>query len=232
MIRTFKKSKKSTDVSQHDAIPPQISSRLTVGQTFRFRLQNNAGFIPISWASLRNLVWIGQAASGLSLFQSVRLKRITLYVPGLVTSSSSVLVPIEPRITLGPGTLAANFIGDAKSKSSSPYSAEGAKITMKVPQSEPAGQWHFLTGASTTTLPPAFEVVGPIGSVVDVQLVLRFASESGDLYTNTQPALVAASAALGSIYFNYLDNTTAAGAVGSANWIPTGVDNVKLAYGA
>jgi len=73
-----------------------------------------------------------------------------------------------------------------------------------------------------------FNVIGAAGTIVDIGLEFQLKDDN-----STAPhALTCAGAAVGSLYFNFLDNTAAGGAgAGNTNLTPDGNVLVLAAFG-
>ncbi len=223
---------------REETTPPPLPVPMVTGQRFRYRAVGHVINIEISWASIRNLIFLATGSTtAYSLIQAVKLSKITVYAPSRIgTSVGADAEPGNVRILLGPGVQQNNagtsgytFIGKPKSVSATPVGTQGVKLVCKVPANSAIGDWHWLNQLPTTAMPTAFELTVPEGAIVDLQLTLRFASDlSGGAAQNV--ALVTAGATAGVFYYNNLDNTTVAtGASGAGILKPFFADNILSA---
>ncbi len=230
-MKPFKFNKPSAQIvtTQDAATPPQLPVPMVFGTTLRYRATADVTGLYIGFNSLRNLIFLADTTThAWSLLQAVKLTKISLYVPTRVGSSTAD--PGNARILIAPSSLSNAYIGKPKSVSGSPVGTQGIKLVCKVPANTPVGDWHWVSSQiATDILPGAFELTAPEGSIIDLQMSFRFASDLTSSAALNKP-LTCASATAGTFYYNHLDNTNiSATTQGGGLLVPYFCDNVLAA---
>jgi len=173
-------------------IPFPLLATPDLGHTFQFLALNAANQIPVTRATMLNLILqAATATSAYSMLAAVKIKKICIWSP--IVSAFS---PQEVQIEWNGGLYAPSAIHSAISEGLFP-----AKIrTFPPPMSSPS-LWS-LSGASNLT-EVLFTVTCPQFSVLQVSCAIR-------LMDDEVPAtpVVAAGATVGKVYYNYLDGLT------------------------
>jgi hypothetical protein len=184
--------------------PPMIRANLELAHRYRFT-STAATLTSITDNLLLTAagVMATTATAGTSLYQSVRLRRITIWSPpasqGAAVTCSIFWLPRSANAGIG---------GRATEVSDTTVSVAAPATVSSVPPKD--SQASFWQNGSSTTL---VQLVAPAGSIIDVELSLTVQDGpvSGGGYTPAAAVLVAATA--GVVYYCSLDSATKAGSI-------------------
>lgn len=192
--RKNKRNKTRSMVSLRDQVPdspPQFDSTLTTGHRFRFVAGSAASQQNITRGNLLNLMFVATSAvAGARIYTAVRLRRISVWSPIVATFT--------------PQTIALEWRGQyasSKIRSDTSQGLQAAKLSSKPPKLSSTGMW---TESGQDEAEVLAILTAPTGSVVDVDLTLKFVDIES--FTTTGETYVGET--LGTVYYNYLDGYT------------------------
>lgn len=181
--------------------------------------------VSVTWKCLKNLVWIATGSeTGLTVLKALRLKRVRLWAPPVVSHQYSDYNIQEVALVLYEGL---DALAQKKTLTDSTVGLTPAHIDYRFPtRAGTIGMWHDMTYAYAAS-DTAFAVAAPKGTLLDLELTVRL-----PVGASSGAALTASGATAGTLYINYLDNTTTAGVAGGLHWTPENwMGSIALGYG-
>jgi len=171
--------------------PPAFVPTISVGHKFRFISAGAFTSVPITRAMLLNLYTMATTTTVQDrLFTAVKLRRIRMY--GQPTSLSAA--PTNPVIV--------EWLGSNSPSTLHSDTALGFRpaYVSSVPPVDSSDRWWSISGTSETDV--LCKLSGPTGTIVDVDLSLRFADDEAAVAGESGTA---AGSIAGTVYWNYLD---------------------------
>lgn len=179
--------------------PPQLRTNVMLSHTYRYTATSAQASTQFSTAAL--LLAAGCVGTVLnttvtSVFQSVRVRRLSIYSPP-ASQGSFATCSVEWNGTVGSGT---QEVSDTSNSVSQP-----AMISSAPPRNSLGGFWS--SSVSNTAL---FTIICPAGSIIDLSLDLIMSDDE-----TANPTRAVATAVLGTTYYLALDN-----GAGTHNLVP------------
>lgn len=199
-------NKKGKKISkQISKIPPPIDSTFRVGCILRFQ-KTATSTANVYVNCFYGMYYVSiTAATAVSLYEAIRVKRITVRTMGVVNNSAGGFNMLTNQIMLRLDDAAVAPFGSERRFVDNSMSTSGAVVSAKM--TGILGQWMNAVDAYHLAGQRMFSIDGPQGCVVDVKCSIQFnlnrASANG--------TMVVTGLAPGVSYFNYLDNTSTAG---------------------
>ncbi len=198
--------------------PPRLPTSFLLPIVIRYQ-KTSASVASVVWRCLANLLIVSVGTtSGYVIYCQFKCKKVKLY--GLASAASGATGYSTPPVRLtmyGVPTsdTATSPIQNRRTKEDVSTNEHGCMVSLPFPQSN---NWYDVYGVvSMTNSPPAFAVEGPIGTIVDLHMVL-------DIFGASRTTLPKTSTTTGASaqvpYFNLLDNTTSTGSAGTSFLTP------------
>jgi len=164
---------------------------MSFGHKFRFIAAGGASALPITRAMLLNLYSVATTTTNQArLITATRLKRVRVWGQPPALGATSTPIVVEWLGTNAPSTI----------HSDSPMGVDASHITTIPPVDSTASWWNISGGAAENEV--LFKITGPVGTIIDVDLSLRFADDEAAVNAESGTG---AAATVGRVYWNYLD---------------------------
>ncbi len=198
--------------------PPRLPTSFLMPIVIRYQ-KTSASTASVYWRALANLLIVSiGTTSGYVIYTQFKCRKVCLY--GLASAASGAAGYSTPPVRLtmyGVPTSDAGTspIQNRRTKEDNSTNERGCMVSLPFPQQN---NWYDVFGVvSMTNSSPAFAVEGPIGTLVDLHLVLDIFGAS----RTTLPKTSTTSGATSQVpYFNLLDNTNSTGAAGTSFLTP------------
>lgn len=198
--------------------PPRLPTSFLMPIVIRYQ-KTSASVASVVWRCLANLLIVSiGTTSGYVIYTQFKCRKVACY--GLASAASSATGYSTPPVRLTmygiPSTDSGTSpIQNRRTKEDVSTNDHGCMVSLPFPE---RNNWYDVFGiVSMTNSPPAFAVEGPIGTIVDVHLVLDIFGAS----RTTLPKTSTTSGATSQVpYFNLLDNTNSTGAAGTSFLTP------------
>jgi hypothetical protein len=198
--------------------PPRLPTSFLVPLVIRYQ-KTSASVASVYWRALANLLIVSvSTTSGYVIYAQFKCRKVCCY--GLASAASAATGYSTPPVRLtmyGVPTTdgATSPIQNRRTKEDVSTNDHGCMVSLPFP--DPTNWYDVFGIVNMTNSPPSFAVEGPIGTVVDVYLVLDIFGASRSTLPKTSTTTAATSQVP---YFNLLDNTNATGAAGSSFLTP------------
>lgn len=185
--------------------PPVIDGLLKIGVTLRYqKTSTSTAFVYTN--CLGKLLYVANSATvGYTVYEAIRLKRITVRALGIVNNSAGGFSLLTNQITLRMDDGAALPFGSERRYTDMATNASGAVVSAKMDGIN--SQWINADESMAVTSQRICTIDGPQGSIVDLKATIQMrVSQTGAVV-----ALTGSGLGTGKMYFNYLDNTSTSG---------------------
>jgi hypothetical protein len=178
----------------------------------------------VYWRSLGNLLIVSTSTtSGYVIYNEFKPKSVTVYLPAAVQTGAAGFVPTAAALDFTAGSLmedAAQPLTCSR-KYRALNTMSGKPESVRVKFDKPYRNYDTFQVASLTNTPLAFQVFGPVGMVVDLEMVVRLFGDDRNTLGKTSTTTAATAQVP---YFNVLDAHTATGSAGTSILSPTNTD--------
>ncbi len=190
------KTKGKNQARADPPVPPSIMLVPSIPIVFRY-LKTNATAATVSSTDFGKLiVQASSATAAVAIYEACRLTKIQAWSPPTAMTSATGFV-IPSAIITQQSSWIAGFGSERKSQGFSSATRCGyAKLKLKPPTND----WAEPAGTAGINM---FKIEGPIGTVVDVHMVLRLYAKG-----TTGTSVAGAGATAGKLYGNFLDSAT------------------------
>lgn len=183
-------------------VPYQISQKVTISQTFRFRVNAIIADRVVTRQCIMSLLACGSVGglNYITLFSGVKIRKVEIWGTSTANIVDIGIVALEWQDARGPGLL----MSDAGT------SVRPGHIVSKPPKGGSAEMWSSCN--ATFLAETLFFVTAPLGSIIDVHVNAVIGNGPGT--TGAENLVRTSASVLTGVYFAALDNTTAGGAAG------------------
>lgn len=142
------------------------------------------------------------ATTAYSMYESIRIKRITVRSMGVVNNSAGGFSLLTNQITLRMDDGQVAPFGSERRYTDTATNAAGAVVSAKT--TGLLSSWMNSNDAIALAGQRICTISGPQGAIVDVKCSIQFIVSTASAGT----AMVVSGATAGKVYFNYLDNSS------------------------
>lgn len=190
--------------------PPSLPNVCRFGTVLRYQ-KTSASDAAVYANCLAKLICVATSATtGCVIYESIRVKRVTAYVAGVVNSGAGGFLIYQNAVAIRFDDSAAVPFGQERRIQDVPTTTRGAMVSSKMTGLN--SMWVDANAAGGVTGQRFLTVTGPIGTIVDIKVSVQITINR----TSAMANLAGAGLTTRVLYFNYLDNTdTTAAAAGT-----------------
>jgi hypothetical protein len=199
--------------------PPRLSGQFFLRVVFRY-IKTTTADATIFWRSLANLLIVSvSTTSGYVPYTSFRPKSLTCYAPAIDQNSAAGFAENTLSLAFYGGSPVEDSssltVTDRKFMSDTPTNARGCSIRAKF--SKPNITYDVFGIVAVTSSPAVALIHGPLGTVVDLDMVIKLFGDDRTTLPKTSTTTGATSQVP---YWNLLDNAGSTGAAGTGLLTP------------
>lgn len=216
-VTDMKKAAKARKAAANGPPPITPNSLGRVGVVLRYRLLNNSGASVFVNCVGKLMGIAATAANAYPLYESITLKKLVVYGPGIVATSAGSVDTSSYTISVRMDDGVVAPFGSERRYSDTPTTERGSRIsarfqgTMNLPID--------VAASATLSGQRLFYVEGPLGTIVDLHCTVQYNSSR----FTAGPVLTGTGMTVGKTYFAYLDNTnSSASTTGTQLLLPIG----------
>jgi len=169
-------------------VNPQVNCVLRYGVTTTGNYTTNVGTLISCMGAIATTT-----SSSTSVCSSVRLRKITFYIPALASGGAAEAIGLY----WAPGGSSSNLPDKIVNNSLASGITSGQKVSLRPPRGSLTAYWWNSSAASTNL----FTLVVPMGTVIDVELSGMFSGNSSGITTTDGSS----SLTIGDLYYRALD---------------------------
>lgn len=170
--------------------PPEFVPTLSFGHKFRFRGSYAFTNVSITRSRLLNLYSVATTTTNqFRLLTAVKIRRVSMWGQPVALGSANTRISIEWAGFNSPSTIHSDTASGVR-----------ASFISSNPPPDSSAAWWSISGSNEGE--DLFKLTGPTGTVIDLDLELRFADNEAAVAAENGTA---AAASVGRVYWNYLD---------------------------